>query len=81
MAMLCRLRAKLAQIGSHEEWLGVSPGYADLTLKLKDVDPTTAPELDLNMSSNVRPRVCTTLQLSTAKMAHLKVKVCGSFTI
>ncbi|EIE23719.1 hypothetical protein COCSUDRAFT_63244 [Coccomyxa subellipsoidea C-169] len=68
------LRAKLSQTNS-EEGLAVHPGSADLTLKLKDVDPAQAPALELNMSSKVRPRMAAVCQRSKPKHAHLKVKV------
>lgn len=62
------------------EWLGVHPGSADLTLKLKDVDPAEAPPLEANMSSKVRPLVKQVLQRSTPKLARLKTKVCAFFS-
>ena len=67
-----RLRVKLVKTGSELEGVGVHPGSADLTLKLKDVDPAEAPPLDANMSSKVRPWV--------GQLAHLKVKVCAFFS-
>ncbi|KAK9905659.1 hypothetical protein WJX75_004045 [Coccomyxa subellipsoidea] len=70
-----RLRAKIARTYSEEEGLGVHPGSADLTLKLKDVDLAEAPALEVNMSRKVRPRMASALQLSKLKHAHLKVKV------
>ncbi len=76
---MCRLRAKLSQTNSEKEGLAVHPGSADLTLKLKDVDPAEAPALDLKMSSKVRPRMAAVCQRSKPKHAHLKVKVCSDF--
>ena len=73
-----RLRAKLSQTNSEEGGIGVHPGSADLTLKLKDVDPAEAPALQVNMSSKVRPRIASALQRSKPKHAHLKVKVCST---
>ncbi|BDA47653.1 hypothetical protein COCOBI_10-5040 [Coccomyxa sp. Obi] len=70
-----RLRVKLAQTDIGVEGLGVHPGNADLTLKLKDVDPAEAPPLDANMSSKVRPLVGQVVQRSKPKHAYLKVKV------
>ena len=50
----------------------MQPGSADLTLKLKNVDPASFPRMDANMSRRVRPAHAPG---AFDSIARLKVKV------
>ena len=72
----CRLRKKLAtyeDLQGAPGSLGVPPGSADLTLKIKDVDPRHIPEglADSDSDPSAEPN-------EDRKKPHLKIKVGGT---
>jgi hypothetical protein len=64
--------------GNEPPDLSVRPGFADVTLKIKDVDPAMLPPVGENLTERVRPRG---VDLELERMrAHLKVKVSETAT-
>ena len=79
----CRLREKLAEYRASEGSadlsgaVSVPPGSADLTLKVKDIDPRNIPEGLASAEDHAHPAgELFTEQLETGKRPHLNVKVC-----
>ena len=79
--MPCRLRKKLAEFRASEGFatlsgaLSVPPGSADLTLKVKDIDPRHIPKGLASAEDQATPAALLTEQLGAGKWPRLKVKV------